>query len=88
MDPTIISLWPTVVAFASDIGLKDTSHARLMRLRGRIPERHRDRIIEAAKERGISIPPDLMSLSTAVLPDAAAPDNRNDPSSIQPETAA
>ncbi len=52
----IIDLWPSAERFSEDIGLRFPSHGRVMKHRGRIPEAHWPRIVEAAKARGI---PDL-----------------------------
>lgn len=56
MDASIIDLWPSAEHFAADIGLKHLSHARTMKVRGRIPARHHDRVLEAARQRGIRLP--------------------------------
>jgi hypothetical protein len=56
MDASIISLWPSAEHFAEDIGLKWPGHARVMRLRGRIPEQYREKVLAAAKRRGIELP--------------------------------
>jgi len=49
----LISLWPSAEVFADDIGLKWRSHARVMKVRGRIPRRYWPAVVDAAKARGI-----------------------------------
>jgi hypothetical protein len=56
MDASIIDLWPSAEQFAADIGLKYPSHARVMKVRGRIPPAYEQRIIAAASARGIELP--------------------------------
>jgi hypothetical protein len=53
---TIIGLWPTTQTFADDLGLKrGADHARVMKVRRRIPRRHWPRVLEAAQARGIPL---------------------------------
>jgi hypothetical protein len=52
----IISLWPSTRSFAEDLGLKyGPDHARVMKVRQRIPRHHWQRLLSCAKERGIEI---------------------------------
>lgn len=52
----IIELWPTSEAFGDDLGLKRRGdHARVMKVRGRIPRHHWPRVLEAAKKRGLPL---------------------------------
>ncbi len=51
---SLIALWPSAEIFADDIGLKWRSHARVMKIRGRIPHRYWQSIVDAAKARGIN----------------------------------
>ncbi len=51
----IIDMWPSAEKYAADIGLKYPSYARVMKLRGRIPERYWDRTVAAAKDRGLTL---------------------------------
>lgn len=50
----LIELWPSAEKFADDIGLKWRSHARVMKIRGRIPRRYWQTVVQAAETRGIS----------------------------------
>ena len=56
MDASIIDLWPSAEHFADDLGLKFRSHARVMKMRGRIPSKYHEAVTEAAKRRGIVLP--------------------------------
>ena len=56
MDASIIDLWPSAEHFADDLGLKFRSHARVMKMRGRIPSKYHEAVTEAAKRRGIALP--------------------------------
>jgi hypothetical protein len=56
MDSSIIDLWPSAEHFADDLGLKFRSHARVMKMRGRIPNKYLEAVTEAAKRRGIVLP--------------------------------
>ncbi len=56
MDASIIDLWPSAEHFAADIGLKYPSHARVMKVRNRIPPAYEDKIVKAAAARGIVLP--------------------------------
>lgn len=48
----IIGMWPTAEAFGDDLGLKRRGdHARVMKVRGRIPRHHWPRVLEAALKR-------------------------------------
>lgn len=52
----IIGLWPTAEAFGDDLELKRRGdHARVMKVRGRIPRQRWPKAIEAAKRRGIAL---------------------------------
>lgn len=51
---SLISLWPSAEVFADDIGLKWRSHARVMKIRGRIPRAYWPKVAEAAERRGIN----------------------------------
>jgi hypothetical protein len=51
----IIGLWPSAEKFAADLGLKYPSYARVMKMRGRIPERYWDDVVMAAQTRGIAL---------------------------------
>lgn len=52
----IIGLWPTAEAFGDDLELKRRGdHARVMKVRGRIPRHRWPKAIEAAKRRGITL---------------------------------
>lgn len=55
-DASIIDLWPSAEHFASDIGLRFPSHARVMKVRGRIPKKYLPLVEQAAKRRGIDLP--------------------------------
>ena len=55
-DAAIIDLWPSAEHFAQDIGLRFPSHARVMKLRGRIPKKYLSLVEQAAKRRGIDLP--------------------------------
>lgn len=48
----IISAWPRIADFASDIGVTD-SHARVMKLRNSIPTSYWDAALEGARKRAI-----------------------------------
>lgn len=50
----IIDKWPTVSAWARDIGLKRESHGTLMKMRGRIPVIYWPAMIAAADRRAIT----------------------------------
>lgn len=53
---TIIGLWPTTEAFADDLGLKrGADHARVMKVRGRIPKGRWPAVLEAAQRRGLPL---------------------------------
>lgn len=56
MDASIIDLWPSAEHFADDLGLKHRGHGRVMKLRGRIPERYHEAVKVAAEKRGIALP--------------------------------
>ena len=57
----IIELWPTSEAFGDDLGLKRRGdHARVMKVRGRIPRHHWPRVLEAAKNRGLPLDEDIL----------------------------
>ena len=49
----IIEKWPSVSAWARDIGLKRESHGTLIKMRGRIPVVYWPATIAAAQRRGI-----------------------------------
>ena len=49
----IINLWPSAEIFADDLGLKWRSHGRVMKSRGRIPEKYWPAVVEAAKKRNL-----------------------------------
>lgn len=49
----LIEKWPSVSAWARDIGLKRESHGTLMKMRGRIPVVYWPDMIAAAEKRGI-----------------------------------
>lgn len=52
----VIGLWPTSEAFGDDLGLKRRGdHARVMKVRGRIPRDRWPKVIEGAKRRGIPV---------------------------------
>lgn len=51
----LIERWPSAEHFASDIGLKYPSYARVMKMRGRIPEKYWEATLGAARARGIAI---------------------------------
>jgi hypothetical protein len=52
----IIGKWPSAEAFGLDLDLKHRGdHARVMKVRGRIPRAHWPRVLEAAKSRGIAL---------------------------------
>lgn len=51
----IISLWPSAEHFADDIGAKYRSYGRVLKMRGRIPERYWTRVLEGAERRGIAV---------------------------------
>lgn len=48
----IISAWPRIAEFASDIGVS-ASHARVMKLRNSIPVSYWDSVLEGARNREI-----------------------------------
>jgi hypothetical protein len=55
MDATdIIGLWPSIRSFARDTGL-DYGHARMIKVRNRIPLKRWPTVLKAARRRGISL---------------------------------
>jgi hypothetical protein len=66
---TIIGLWPTTAAFASDLGLKrGADHARVMKVRRRIPRHRWSRVLEAAQARGIDLTRQALESAHTVRP--------------------
>lgn len=51
----IISLWPSAEHFAADVGLKYPSYGRVLKMRGRIPDRYWDAAVAAAERRGLAL---------------------------------
>jgi hypothetical protein len=51
----LIELWPSAEVFGADIGLKWPGHARVMKLRGRIPDDYWPKVVAAARQRGIPV---------------------------------
>jgi len=52
----VIELWPSSEAFGDDLGLKRRGdHARVMKVRRRIPRRHWPQVLEAAERRGLPL---------------------------------
>lgn len=49
----IIEEWPSNRELAADLGLRDESHCRVMKTRGRIPRAYWHDLVEAAEKRGI-----------------------------------
>ena len=49
----LMEKWPSNRAFAEDIGLKQISHSRTMKTRGRIPRAYWHAIVSKARKRGI-----------------------------------
>lgn len=49
----LIKLWPSAEVFGDDLNLKYRSYGRVMRFRGRIPERRWPDVVAAAERRGI-----------------------------------
>jgi hypothetical protein len=47
----LIEMWPSNREFAEDIGLKNISHCRTMKVRGRIPRAYWYPLVAAAKRR-------------------------------------
>ena len=57
----IIDLWPNATRFGEDLGLKRTGdHARVMKVRNRIPKQHWPRVIEAAAARNLPVTEELL----------------------------
>lgn len=50
----LIEMWPSNRDFAEDIGLKNISHGRTMKVRGRIPRAYWYPLVAAAKKRKLS----------------------------------
>lgn len=51
----IIERWPSAEHFAADIGLKYPSYGRVLKMRGRIPEKYWEAALAAARIRKISV---------------------------------
>jgi hypothetical protein len=51
----IIEMWPSAEIMADDLALKYRSHARVMKVRGRIPQQHWPRLLSAAMLRNIPL---------------------------------
>lgn len=51
----IIELWPSAEILADDLSLKYRSYARVMKVRGRIPEKHWETMAARASSRGIAL---------------------------------
>lgn len=74
---TIIERWPSAEHFASDLGLRYPSYGRVMKMRNRIPSKHWEPLLAAARARGIVLTRDelndahLSKSSTQVRGDAA-----------------
>ena len=49
----ILEDWPSTRDLAADLGLRDPSHCRTMKARGRIPRAYWHDLVEAAERRGI-----------------------------------
>lgn len=49
----IIDAWPSTRDLAADLGLRDPSHCRVFKVRGRIPRAYWHDLVEAAERRGI-----------------------------------
>lgn len=69
----IIGLWPNSEAFAEDLGLKrGGDHARVMKVRGRIPRYHWPRVLEGAARRHIPLTERLLERAHEHEPERAA----------------
>jgi hypothetical protein len=52
----IFGLWPSAEALGEDLGLKRRGdHARVMKVRGRIPRNHWPKLLDAAQKRRITL---------------------------------
>ncbi len=70
----IIGLWPNSDVLGEDLGLKrGGDHVRIMRLRGRIARSHWDRMLEAARRRGIDLTADMLEAAHSSPPTAPEP---------------
>ena len=57
----IIDLWPNSARFGEDLGLKrGGDHARVMKVRNRIPRKHWPRALEAAQARGLHLTEEML----------------------------
>jgi hypothetical protein len=68
----LIDLWPSAEAFGGDIGLKWPGHARVMKMRGRIPDDYWPRIVAAAEMRGLPVSEELLRRLHQRQPDMVA----------------
>lgn len=69
----IIERWPSAEHFASDIGLKYPSYARVMKMRQRIPPKYWDATMAAARARGFVVTiEDLRAAHPVAEPQALA----------------
>ena len=49
----LIDSWPSFREFAEDLRLRNPSHGRVMKVRGRIPRAYWHDLVRAAKRRGM-----------------------------------
>lgn len=68
----IIALWPSAEHFAADLSLKYPSYGRVMKMRGRIPDRYWDVLVVAAQRRGINVTKDDLVKAHQVTAEFAA----------------
>ena len=69
----IIGLWPNSEAFAEDLQLKrGGDHARVMKVRGRIPRDHWPRVLEGAARRRIPLTEGMLERAHEREPERAA----------------
>lgn len=64
----IIDAWPSPRDLADDLGLKDASHVRTMRARGRIPRAYWHDMAAAADRRDLSVTLDVIRDAHASIP--------------------
>ncbi len=68
----IIDAWPSFKDLADDLGLKDASHVRTMRARGRIPRAYWHDMADAAGRRKVAITLDVIRDAHAGIPPRAS----------------
>lgn len=65
----IIGLWPNAARFGEDLGLKRAGdHARVMKVRNRIPRQHWPRVLQAAAERNLPVTEELLKTAHGEAP--------------------